>query len=200
MRISPDGARLFVPCLNDEIAVIDISSPRAPTLVIRVSENPLGEVLPSSASYWPWALAVSPKDASGAYSVWISDWESPFDVRVLDGQTLKFDKVIPTPWLPFLTSFSADGKTAYTAHQNPSGIAVFDVATRTQTGDIDLPTVSCVNPHQILLSADGSKGYVLCEGDHFAEGQFVILDLASKAVLSKTPLGIYPVKMELLPK
>jgi DNA-binding beta-propeller fold protein YncE len=200
MRISPDGLRLFVPCLNDEIAVIDIASPRAPSLVTRVSENPSGEVLPSSATHWPWALAVSPKDASGNYSVWISDWESPFDVRVLDGATLKFDKVLPTFWLPFLTTFSADGKKAYTAHQGPGGIAIFDVATRTQTDDIDLPEASCTNPHQILLSADESQAYVLCEGDHLSEGQFATLDLGTQSVVSSIPLGIYPVKMELLPK
>jgi hypothetical protein len=50
------------------------------------------------------------------------------------------------------------------------------------------------------LSADGTTGYVLCEGDHRSPGSYVQVDLASWNVARNAPLGIYPVEMDVMPR
>ncbi len=204
ISLSPDGTRMFVSCLNDEIAVVDIWNPRAPSLVARVSETggPDGgiEVLPTEATDQPLFVQASPVDASGGYTVWVTDVGTS-DVRVLDAASLSFVDVMPMTSKPVRVTFSPDGKTAYVAHQAPDGIAVFDAARRAQTGDIPLSRPTCVNARQMLPSGDGKTGYVLCEGDHVHGGQFVRLDLAADppSVVSSTPLGIDPTELGFLP-
>ncbi len=208
LELSPDGKKLFATCLNDEIAIVDISNERAPSGVVRVSEvnGPDGgtvEVLPSSASYEPYAQQPSPMDADGGYTVWVSNWDTQTQnqgIAILDPGKLAFVGSIKLSGnaLPVFTTFSADGSIAYNAHQAPDGIAVFDATTFTQIDDIPLHAPDCVNPHQIVLSADGKTGYVLCEGDHKSDGEYVVLDLSSRKVVSSTPIGIYPVEMDIL--
>ncbi|MHB8419511.1 MAG: YncE family protein [Myxococcales bacterium] len=203
LELSPDGRRLFVTCLNDEVAVLDISTPGAPSLIARVSEDRLPdggtfEALPSEAVHGPYALQPSPADADGGYTVWVSDGLDR-TLEILDAQSLTFVARIQMTSLPLFATFSADGTVVYVAHQQPDGIAIFDAASATQRGDLSLPASDCIAPHQILLSGDGKTGAVLCEGDHLHGGQYVRLDLTSGTVISSTTIGIYPVEMTLLP-
>ncbi len=203
IELSADGRTLFVTCLNDEIAVVDVSDPRSPALRARVSEDrgPDGgsvEVLPSEAVHGPYALQASPASPDGGETVWVSDALAPA-LEVLDAQSLSFVKTLPMTGLPVFTTFNAAGTRAYNAHQQPDGIAVFDAIARTQIDDIPLAAPDCVGARQLVLSADETKGYVLCEGDHVSGGQYVILDLAARTVVSSTTIGIDPVEMSLIP-
>lgn len=207
LELSPDGNYLFSSCLDDEIAMIDITNPRAPTLVgqIREGANPGQEKLPSNAEYWPYAQQPS-YAAGGQYTVWVSNWNPSnmgLGIATITDQTNatanSFTKYIPMGSTPVFTTFSTDGSRAYNAHQGPDGVAVFDMVTLSQIDDIPLGPPDCQNPHQVLLSADNQTAAVLCEGDHNGPGQYAILDLATKQVTSSTPTGIYPVEMRLLP-
>ncbi len=208
LEVSPDGQWLFSSCYNDEVAMIDISDPRGPKLAARISEDEGGpdggqvEVLPSNASLWPMALQTSFLDTNGHFTVWVSNWNpQAYSLGIVDPLARAFVNRIPMTSKPMFTTFSTDGKTAYTAHQQPDGIAIFDVAAQAQTGDIPLPaaTTTCVNAHQIILSSDGRTGWVLCEGDHQGSGQFLILDLPTQKVLSHTQVGMFPMEMDLMP-
>ena len=101
---------------------------------------------------------------------------------------------------PFFTTFSGDGKTAYVCHQAPDGLAVIDASSRRLIGDHAFPSSDCIAPHQFMISADGSRGQLLCEGDHKSSGTYVLIDLATFTATRTTPVGIYPVEMDLLPK
>ncbi len=202
LELSPDGTKLFSSCLNDEIAMIDITNPRAPTLLgqIREGANPSQEALPSNALYEPYAQQPSPTVVAGDYTVWVSNWSPQnYGLGIADFQANAFVKTIPMNSRPVFTTFSADGSLAYNAHQAPDGVAVFDAVTQTQIDDIPLGAPDCQNPHQVLLSADGLTAAVLCEGDHTGPGQYAMLDLKTKQVTSSAPTGIYPVEMKILP-
>jgi DNA-binding beta-propeller fold protein YncE len=207
LELSPDGNYLFSSCLDDEIAMIDVSNPRAPKLVgqIREGANPGQEQLPSNAAYWPYAQQPS-YAAGGQYTVWVSNWNPShlgIGIATITDQSSaaanSFTTYIPMGSTPVFTTFSTDGSRAYNAHQGPDGVAVFDMVTLTQIDDIPLAAPDCQNPHQVLLSADGLMAAVLCEGDHSGAGQYAILDLTTKRVVSSTPTGTYPVEMRLLP-
>jgi DNA-binding beta-propeller fold protein YncE len=201
LELSPDGSKLFASCLNDEIAMIDITDPRAPTLVGQIREGTSGrELLPSEAVYEPYAQQPSPVVVAGDYTVWVSNWNPQnYGIAIADFQANAFVKTIPMASKPIFTTFAADGSRAYNAHQAPDGVAVFDVVTQTQIDDIPLGAPKCQNPHQILLSADDLTAAVLCEGDHTGPGQYAMIDLATRQVISSAPTGIYPVEMKLLP-
>ncbi len=198
IELSPDGKRLYVTCLDDEVSVIDVSNERAPVKLQNVQELPGGEELPSSASLSPYALQTSPLDGS----VWVSNWGSK-DLRIMDATKLQFVQTVQTPGgaLPVFTTFTADGKTAYNAHQQPDGVAVYswNGQSAALVTDLTMPASDCQNPHQIVLSADEKTGYVLCEGDHVHPGQFVTLDLTTHAVVCSQAIGIYPIEMDLMP-
>jgi DNA-binding beta-propeller fold protein YncE len=164
--------------------------------VTRVQEAPGSPEAPTSASFAPFALQVSPHDGS----VWVSNFTSK-DVRVMDVSTHPpvFKEVLPIYATPVFMTFNATGDRAYLAHKAPDGITVFDGLTRTIVGDHALPATSCVNPHQVVLSADEKTAYVLCEGDHSSDGQYAIVDLATWTVTASTLIGIYPVEMDILP-
>ncbi len=203
LSLSPDGRRLFVTCLNDEVAVLDVVDPRSPTLVARVSEEVSSagvsvEVLPSDATRGPYALQTSPAGPDGGYTVWVSNAIDD-SVAVLDATSLTFVAQLPMLALPVFTTFSADGSKAYVAHQQPDGIAVFDTASTAQVAEVALGPPDCLGARQVLLSGDGGIAEVLCEGDHRHGGQYALVDLVAGTVLSSSTLGIAPMEMAELP-
>jgi DNA-binding beta-propeller fold protein YncE len=194
IELSADGKTLYATCLSDEIAVVDITDPRNPS-VQRVQEIPGVPEDPTNSQLSPFALQVSPNDGS----VWVSNWLSK-DLRIMDAESRTFVDRVPLGATPFFTTFSGDGRTAYTCHQAPDGLAVIDVASRQLIGDHAFPASDCIAPHQLMISGDGSQGQLLCEGDHRSSGTYVLIDLTSFTATHTTPIGIYPVEMDLLPK
>jgi DNA-binding beta-propeller fold protein YncE len=194
IELSDDGKTLYATCLTDEIAVVDVSDPHAPT-VTRVPEIPGAVEDPTNAQLSPFALQVAPLDGS----VWVSNWVSK-DVRVMDATSQTFVATLPLNATPFFTAFSHDGKTAYVAHQSPDGVAMFDALTRASLGDHLFAAADCIAPHQVLAFVGGTTGAVLCEGDHKSAGTVLIVDLTSWSIIDRKKTGIYPVEMDQLPK
>jgi DNA-binding beta-propeller fold protein YncE len=194
VELSPDGGTLYATCLPDEIAVVDVTNPRSPS-VQRVPEIPGSGEDPTNAQLSPFALQVAPLDGS----VWVSNWLSK-DVRVMDALSRAFVATLPFEATPFFTTFSGDGKTAYVCHQSPDGVATFDAISRQRLGDHALAVTDCIAPHQLLILEGGATGGLLCEGDHKSPGSYLTVDLSTWAILSRTTVGIYPVEMDLLPK
>jgi DNA-binding beta-propeller fold protein YncE len=193
---SPEsGNPVYATCLADEVAVVDVTDP-AHMSVIRVQEAPGTPEVPTSASFAPFALQVSPHDGS----VWVSNFTSK-DVRVMDVSTQPpaFKEILPINATPVFMTFNRAGDLAYLAHKSPDGITVFDGLKRTILGDHPLQAPDCINPHQVVLSDDEKSAYVLCEGDHNSDGQYAIVDLATWGVTHSTRIGIYPVEMDILP-
>jgi DNA-binding beta-propeller fold protein YncE len=190
-----DGKTVYATCLADEVAVVDVTDP-AHMSVIRVQETPGAPEVPTSASYAPFALQVSPHDGS----VWVSNFTSK-DVRVMDVSTQPpaFKEILPINATPVFMTFNKAGDLAYLAHKSPDGVTVFDGLKRTILADHPLQAPDCINPHQVVLSDDEKSAYVLCEGDHNSDGQYAIVDLATWSVTSSTRIGIYPVEMDILP-
>jgi DNA-binding beta-propeller fold protein YncE len=194
IELSEDGKTLYATCLPDEIAVVDVTDPHAPT-VTRVPEIPGAAEDPTNAQLSPFALQVAPLDGS----VWVSNWTSK-DVRIMDATSLTFVATLPLNATPFFTAFSHDGKTAYVAHQSPDGVAMFDASTRQPLGDHLFAATDCIAPHQVLAFEGGATGAVLCEGDHKSPGAVLIVDLMFWSIIDRKKTGIYPVEMDQLPK
>jgi DNA-binding beta-propeller fold protein YncE len=194
IELSPDGGTLYATCLPDEIAVVDVTNPNAPS-VVRVQEIPGSTEDPTNAQLSPFALQVSPIDGS----VWVSNYVSK-DVRVMDASSRTFVATLPLNATPFFTTFSQDGHLAYVCHQSPDGVAVFDAVSHQSVTDHLFIATDCVAPHQLLILEGGATGGLLCEGDHKSAGSYLTVDLQSWTIITRASTGIYPVEMDLLPK
>jgi hypothetical protein len=139
--------------------------------------------------YQPYALAESPLTGD----VFISCLASS-EVRVLKADTLTIDdtRTRLLSGTPFLSAFSADGKTLWVPRQGDDRISDLDPATGVQRRQLTPPKSSCTNLHSVLPTPDGKFLIAVCEGFHVLPGTLVVLDTDTGATVSVTEVGIYP--------
>jgi len=208
VRLTPDGKTLFSTCSADEIAIVDLTDPAlTPTrkLLPGASESP-------TCTRCPYALTIAP-DAT----VWVSSLGPGAGtaggnggVDVYDPALGNFDPARTATFPRGRGLFSAFQGTAasyraYVPEQNPAGdkVHVYSVTAgqaRLEPPAIVLDRQNCLNAHMMTLSTDGSTGYLVCEGDHVGPGTFTFLDLRSSAIMSSTPLGVFPDGLVLIPQ
>jgi len=183
---SKDGKRLYAACYSDEIAIVALDNPALPVTRVKVASN-AGDAF--RAIYQPYALAESPLTGD----VFISCPASG-EVRVLNAATLTIDaaRTRLVGGSPLLSAFSADGNTLWVPHQGDDRISDLDPATGAQRRQLTPPRGSCTNLHSVLPTADGRFLIVVCEGFHVEPGAIVVLDTATGATLSTTPVGVFP--------
>ncbi|MBI2896913.1 MAG: YncE family protein [Deltaproteobacteria bacterium] len=182
--ISPDGARAFVSCLDDGLAIVDVASEAHEVTRVTVVPQP-GSV--SAPACYPYALTRSPSGDS----VWVSCYSS--------GQVLRYDVEagamdesldIRLPGPAAFGTFAADG-TLIVPYQMVNGLAFIDPA----TGDLDtldLPADLCVAPHMARFTDDDERLLVVCEGDHASPGNLLVMDPETREVERSVELGIFP--------
>ncbi len=183
---SKDAKRIYVACYSDEVAIIALDVPGYPVTRVKVAAN-AGDAF--RAIYQPYALAESPLTGD----VFISCPASG-EVRVLAAATLTIDaaRTRLVGGSPFLSAFSADGNTLWVPHQGDDRISDLDPTTGTQRRQLTPPKDGCTNIHSVLPTPDGKFLIAVCEGFHVTAGSIVVLDTATGATLSVTPVGVYP--------
>jgi MYXO-CTERM domain-containing protein len=185
--ISPDARTAYVSCLPDQIAIIDVVSEDHPVRRVPVVPVP-GPVSAPRCS--PYALTISPSGDT----VWVSCYADgsvlPYDVA--SGEMAPDRAAGPFPGPTLFGAFTRDGGTLFVPHQGAGGIGVVDPDTGEIVDDVFLPPETCFAPHVVRLTDDEERLMVVCEGDRFGPGTFVVLDRATMSVERAVPLGIFP--------
>jgi YVTN family beta-propeller protein len=161
MGLSPDEKTLYVTCSqSDELAVLDVSDPAAPTVIKRIPVGPAPGPTTDPA-YVPYALSVHPQDGT----VWVSNNRTG-DVRVYDPASGQMDpaKVVFLGGVAMFGSFTPDGRAILVPYQGADRLAAIEVATLIKT-DVPMPAGSCLNAHAFRLAPSGTDGVLVCEGN-----------------------------------
>jgi DNA-binding beta-propeller fold protein YncE len=195
VRLSPDDKQLYATCGPDEIAVVDLPAmtvrrvPLAPDIV----ENT------GSCGRCPYALTVAPDG-----SVWVSSTGMGTNARglvsIYDPALGDFDQAAHTQ-LRGPAMFAAfvgtrESYRAYVPERNDMGdhVHIYQPQPRgtppLEIGDLALARADCQWAHMLL--AEGSRGHLICEGNHTGPGSFVWLDLEARTVLGSKPIGVFP--------
>jgi DNA-binding beta-propeller fold protein YncE len=186
--LSADEQTLYISCAqSDEVAVVDVSNPRAPSVKARVKvgpgAGPLGQPI-----YGPYALSVSPSDGT----VWISDNNSG-DVRVFDPVTMAVpQKSVFVGGVAMFGRFTSDGKTYYVPHQGDDVVSAIDTTTLA-VKNLVLPKDACLNAHAWVFAPGEQSAVVICEGDHNKRpGSAVFVSLPAFVATGFVTVGIFP--------
>jgi hypothetical protein len=194
VRLSPDEKQLYATCGPDEIAVVDL-----PAMTVRRVPLVPGTPEGGSCNRCPYALTVAPDG-----TVWVSSIGMGTNARgmvsLYDPVTGDFDPASHTQ-LRGSAMFAAfigtkEAYRAYVPEQDTAGDAVHIYQSQPrgtaplEVGAIMLDRADCQKAHMLL--ADGTRGYMVCEGDHVHAGSFVWLDLDARAVTGAKPIGVFP--------
>ncbi|MCI0570885.1 MAG: YncE family protein [Myxococcaceae bacterium] len=186
MALSPDGTRLYVSCLSDEVAEVDLTQGSFP--VRKVGLGPGAGTV--TTQHEPYALAVSPTTGE----VWVS-CQKGRDVHVLTPDPLTVDgsrRLTVGLGLPLFGELTRDGSALFLPIQAPDRVLEVDPATATVRRTINLPHAACTNAHQLRLLPTGTDALVVCEGDRVTPGTLVVLDVAAGTVRRSVPVGLFP--------
>ncbi len=202
VRLSADGATLFATCGPDEIAVVKVTEPGLP--VRRVSLPGTQEGV--NCQRCPYALGVAPDGTVWVFSLGPSGGTAGrggfdvFDPTATDGGAFDPARAVSLQGSPVFAAFwgTAAQYRAYVPEQGNVGdfVRVYESdgpgkATR-QVGLLILARQHCQNAHMLLVDKEGSRGNLICEGDHRAPGTFVVLDLVGQMVVAASPVGVFP--------
>ena len=146
--------------------------------------------------YQPYALEVAPDGL-----VWVSaTGPSARSLRIVDAAAGDVVGEVATAGAPLFGAFTADGSTLFVVTQTPDALLVVDAAARAIAETVDLATLGCKSAHASKLSPDEAQLFVVCEGDHVREpGALLVLDRATREVLGRTEVGLFPDDVALLP-
>lgn len=98
---------------------------------------------------------------------------------------------------PIFVRISPVGKRGYVSSQRRGeGLAVFDTATNTIIGRIDLPNVE---QRRLALSSDSKRLYVAVRTDILGTGQIVVIDTESLQVLQRYRTESFPLEIAVTP-
>jgi DNA-binding beta-propeller fold protein YncE len=192
IAVSPDGRTAYVSCYDDRLAVVDLQGPEYRVTLVPVVEQP-GPV--SAPRCQPYAVTLSP----GGDRVWVSCLESG-DVLCYDVAAGAIDRHRATrlPGPALFGTFSPDGTTLIVPYQAAGGLAFLDAATGEVREDLRFTTGSCVNPHAVRFTPDGTRVIVVCEGDHVGPGALALVDPGSMRVERVVTVGRFPDDVQIL--
>ena len=194
---------------------------RAPAGARPVRIDPVGEtVLPNGrlitplgkhvkVAPHPYGLALSP---DGQTLVTANSGTSPFSFSIITDLTSPEPQVVQVPPGPksrdadpdsvFLgVAIAPDNRTLYLSEGNNGRVGIFDLVTHQRLGSVSLDglfqgkTYRNSLPGELKLSPDGRRLVVL----DLAHFRLVIIDLASKQILSSLPVGRMPFGLALSP-
>ncbi len=181
---SSDGKRLFVACYSDEVAILTLADLSVKRVKVAATAGDAFGPL-----FQPYGIVLSPLTGDAFISCLLSN-----EVRVLKADTLTVDegRTRLLDGTPFISAFSADGKTLWVPSQGDDRISELDPATGVRRRVLTPRPGACVNIHQVLAAPDPNYLLAVCEGYHVTAGTLVVLDAASGATVSVTDVGVYP--------
>jgi YVTN family beta-propeller protein len=174
--ISADSRTAYVACYADDaLAIVDLDAPTAPPTLV-----PVGSKGPYSAVVSPSGRFVAVGNTDGR------------DTRLLDTQSKSMGAVsFPSPGAPYFAAWSPDESTLWIPTQAPDELVAVTVATGAVARRHSYGA-ECIRPHEAQLAPDGATVYVVCEGDHVAEGAVLAVDPVSLETRASMKVGVYP--------
>lgn len=137
-KFSPDGAKLYVVCEDDDsLLALDARTQRV-TGKVKVGHRPRG-------------LALSP---DGKILYVANEWSDT--VSVIDAAAMQVGKTLPTGWGPVALTTDQPGKILYVANSIGNDISVLELATGKEVKRL----AALRSPHYMTLSQDGRRVYV----------------------------------------
>jgi YVTN family beta-propeller protein len=137
-KFSPDGARLYIVCEDDDsILALDVKAQRVVTR--------------TKVGHKPKDLAVSP-DGKTLYVS--NEWSDT--VSVVDTTTFRVQNSLPTGWGPRGLTTDRGGKVLYVANSIGNDVSVIDLASGAELKRLK----ALRSPHYVQLSRDGHRVYV----------------------------------------
>jgi len=183
LAFNADGSRLFVACVGeDTIVVVDPASGEA------VGEAPAG----NAAANKPYALV-----ADVARERLLVSNQVPSTLVVFDmADEPKALTTLLVPGKPMFATWLSD-TTVAVPHQQPDGVAVFDIESGESLLDVAYTPEECELPSELTLLGDG-RLLAVCEGSHYTPGALVELDAETLAIAARLELGLYPERLTVL--
>jgi YVTN family beta-propeller protein len=168
-KFSPDGARLYVVCEDDDsVLAVDARTQRVAGKV-KVGHKPRG-------------LAVSP-DGKTLYVA--NEWSD--SVSVIDAAKLQVRRSLTTGWGPVGLTTDRAGEILYVANSIGNDVSVLDIASGTERKRL----AALRSPHYVQLSRDGRRVYVsnlvphLVSPDESPISELEVIDTQSQTVAER---------------
>jgi YVTN family beta-propeller protein len=168
-RFSPDGARIYVVCEDDDsVLAVDVRTNRV-VKKLRVGHKPKD-------------LAVSP-DGKTLYVS--NEWSDT--VSVIDTAAWQVKRTLPTGWGPRGLTTDRSGKALYVANSIGNDVSVVDLATGTEIKRL----TALRSPHYVQLSRDGRRVYVsnvlahLEAADETPVSELMVIDTQKQTVAER---------------
>jgi hypothetical protein len=187
ISVSRDGARAFVACWDDRVAIVDLKAPGHPSTTVDVLPLP-GTI--ASPECQPYALTA----ASDGATVWVGCFESG-ELRALSGSGVMTDVAVDLGGAPMFGEQLADGRLVMPV-QAGDGLFFLDPDTLTILHTTRFDPAECTMPH--IVARNGDRLVLVCEGDRVTAGTMVLLDLEGE-VEHVIPLGRYPDDLAIVP-
>ncbi len=168
-KLSPDGARLYVVCEDDDsLLSVDLRSERV--------------TRKANVGHQPKDVAISPD----GQKIYVSnEWSDT--VTEIDATSFKVLRTLPTGWGPIGLTTDRAGKFLYVANSISNDISVIELRTGTERKRL----ASWRSPHQVALSRDGRFVYVsnllghLGRPDQSPVSELVVIDTHSQSVAER---------------
>jgi DNA-binding beta-propeller fold protein YncE len=177
------GDRVFVACTGEDSLVV----------VDTVSESVLSRVpAGSSIVNKPYAMTRSRSGERLLVSNQVSRSVALFDTE--DSPNLLSEAVFEA--VPFFADF-VDASNYVVPMQQPDTLARVNLESGIVLTQPLAEDCGCVNPAMVRYVSDG-RLFLVCEGDHYAPGTLVQLDVETLNCLDHLELGVYPERLELV--
>jgi YVTN family beta-propeller protein len=180
-----DAATVYVACYGDDsIARYTLGDPQSAIARVAVGPN----AAPGAVVYGPYALAVN---ATGTQLVAAQTVSADLRFFALPGLVAS-SAPLRLRGPAYFPVFSADGRKLFVPSQGPAALARVDAESRSIVAERVFATGECEAPHEAVLSADESKLYVVCEGDHVRKSHVLVVDPVTLETRGKIAVGVYP--------
>jgi YVTN family beta-propeller protein len=172
--VTPDGSLALVANRDSSsVSVIDIATYRVVSTI----------ALPASQ---PYGVAITP-DGSTAY---VANGIDPGGaVYVIDIAKRAVTGTIAVGGRPFKVAVSPDGTQALVTNNAPGTVSAIDTTTNTVVKTISVGAAA----FGVAFHPNGTRGYVT------ANGNLVVIDMSTYAILAQVKVGTYPVSVRVTP-
>jgi DNA-binding beta-propeller fold protein YncE len=180
IAITDDSKFAVCSCRSDEAAVVDLTALTVTRVVLL--DEPGTAAAPVCD---PYAVTLS----TDGQTAWVSCYASGALIGVDVATASRGPTIAQEAGRAIFGDTAADGTLAIAIQDSDGVVFAKDDAV---VDFIALPPAVCELPHTVKYIDEDSVLLVVCEGNKSDPGAIIALDLASKTVLGRTPVGRFP--------